>query len=216
MLYYEATKKQIETWLDIVNEEFSTLTNFNPINHIKTRIKTPESIIGKLKKKNLQIRYENIFKLNDIVGARIVCDFVDNVYEIVNKLQSNSNINIIEEKDYLKNPKESGYRGYHIIVQVPISIADVSKDINAEIQIRTTAMDFWATSEHKLNYKSKNEDNGHKEYWKDAANKVWDLDIYMNDLYRNEAIGQEKSKFPIGLINFNTIKRITSTLALEP
>ena len=101
MLYYEATKKQIEIWLDIINEEFNTLTNYNPINHIKTRIKTAESILGKLKKKNLEISYENIFKLDDIVGARIVCDFVDNIYEIVSKLKNNSNINIIGENRLL-------------------------------------------------------------------------------------------------------------------
>lgn len=216
MLYYEATKKQIEIWLDIINEEFNTLTNYNPINHIKTRIKTAESILGKLKKKNLEISYENIFKLDDIVGARIVCDFVDNIYEIVSKLKNNSNINIIGEKDYIVNPKESGYRGYHIIVKVPISIAGVSKDINAEIQIRTTAMDFWASSEHKLNYKLKSKDNTHKKYWKDAASKVWELDIFMNDLYRNETNQREKSKFPIELINLNTLRKITANLALEP
>ena len=185
ILFYETARKQLETHINTINNEFEVLEDYNPINHIKTRVKTIDSIIGKLKRKNLAITKENTEKLTDIVGARIIVDFLENVYEIADKIRNN-NFSIIEERDYIKNPKASGYRGYHIIVSIPVSIGGVLKNIKCEIQIRTSAMDFWATNEHKLNYKSKNDKSIHKEKWIDAARKVWDLDTTMNELYLEE------------------------------
>ena len=181
ILYYETAKKQLETYIEAINSEFNLLNDYNPINHIKTRIKTTQSIIGKLNRKGLGINIENVNKLNDIVGARIIVDFIENIFEIVDKIRSNDNLKIIEEKDYIKNPKPSGYRGYHIVVSLPISVSGIIKNINCEIQIRTNAMDFWSNNEHKLNYKSDN--NKYKNKWLDAAKKVWDLDTFMNELY---------------------------------
>ena len=181
ILYYETAKKQLETYIEAINSEFNLLNDYNPINHIKTRIKTTQSIIGKLNRKGLGINIENVNKLNDIVGARIIVDFIENIFEIVDKIRSNDNLKIIEEKDYIKNPKPSVYRGYHIVVSLPISVSGIIKNINCEIQIRTNAMDFWSNNEHKLNYKSDN--NKYKNKWLDAAKKVWDLDTFMNELY---------------------------------
>ena len=183
ILFYETAKKQLETYINTINNEFEVLEDYNPINYIKTRVKTVESIIGKLKRKKLPISKEGVAKLNDIVGARIIVDFIENIYELVEKIKQNGNITVIKEKDYVKNPKESGYRGYHIIVSIPISIRGTNKNINCEIQIRTTAMDFWATNEHKLNYKSKSHTKKYQEKWIAAAGKVWDLDTTMNELY---------------------------------
>lgn len=111
VLYYEAARKQLDTYITTIYREFEVIENYNPINHIKTRIKTFESIVGKLKRKNKSISKEHIEELTDIVGARIIVDFVDNIYEIISKIKDNKNIKIIEEKDYIKNPKVSGYRG---------------------------------------------------------------------------------------------------------
>lgn len=192
ILFYETAKKQLETYINTINNEFEVLEDYNPINHIKTRIKTAESIIDKLKRKKLPISKDSVEKLNDIVGARIIVDFIENIYELREKIKQNKNIIVINEKDYIKNPKESGYRGYHIIVSIPISIGGIIKNINCEIQIRTTAMDFWATNEHKLNYKSRNHTKKYKSKWKEAAVKVWDLDTAMNELYLEEKKNNKK------------------------
>ena len=153
LLYYEAAMKQLKTYLEILNTEISFLDIDNPINHVSTRIKSTESIILKLQRKNLPLTIESLNSLNDIVGARIVCDFLDNVYLVSDKLKNNKNIKIIEVKDYIKNPKNSGYRGIHLIIEIPVSIDGTLKNIRSEIQIRTVCMDSWASNEHKLNYK---------------------------------------------------------------
>lgn len=133
--------KQLKTYLEILNTEISFLDIDNPINQVSTRIKSTESIILKLQRKNLPLTIESLNSLNDIVGARIVCDFLDNVYLVSDKLKNNKNIKIIEVKDYIKNPKNSGYRGIHLIIEIPVSIDGTLKNIRSEIQIRTVCMD---------------------------------------------------------------------------
>lgn len=201
LLYYKAACNQLEIWLKSMNSEFDVLEGNNPINHIKTRVKTLESIIEKLKRKKLRITMENVSKLNDIVGARIVVDFIENVHEVLDKIKSNENIKVILEKDYIKRPKDSGYRGYHLIVAIPISIGGVTKEIHAEIQIRTTAMDFWATNEHKLNYKVKGKSSSYKEKWVDVAQKVWELDTSMNKLYLEEKNSFDSVDYKFKILN---------------
>lgn len=201
LLYYKAACNQLEIWLKSMNSEFDLLEGNNPINHIKTRVKTTESIVGKLKKKNLKITMENVSKLNDVVGARIVVDFIENVYEVLDKIKMNENIKVILEKDYIKKPKESGYRGYHLIVAIPISVSGVTKEIHAEIQIRTTAMDFWATNEHKLNYKVKGRSSSYKEKWIDVAKKVWELDTTINKLYLEERNNFDNTDYKFKILN---------------
>lgn len=185
-LYYNFALKKLETELNIINQEFSSFNETNPINHLKTRIKSITSIVEKLKSRNMEVNIENTFKLNDVVGARIVCNFVDDIYEVLAKIKTNGYLNIIEEKDYIKRPKPSGYRGYHLIIIIPITINNVKKDIKAEIQLRTTAMDFWASSEHKLNYKSTCMTNKDKKELKKSANEVWKIDLAMNKLAKKQ------------------------------
>ena len=210
MLYYETARKQLETYINTIYREFEVIENYNPINHIKTRIKTFESIVGKLKRKNQSISKENIEKLTDIVGARIIVDFVENIYEIVSKIKNNNNIKIIKEKDYIKNPKLSGYRGYHLIISMPISISGNTKDVYCEIQVRTTAMDFWATNEHKLNYKTKNQSLDYSEKWQDTAKKVWELDTSMNELYLEKKQQEVKYKNDSSFSIIKSIDKINS------
>ena len=154
MLMYNSALKEIETKIQIISDEFKMLYNYNPIEHIKTRIKSPESIVKKLKRKGYSITYNSLVQnLNDIAGVRIICSFIPDIYKMVEMFEKSTDINIIEKRDYIKNPKESGYSSYHLIVSVPVSFSSGIIDVKAEIQIRTIAMDFWASLEHKIKYK---------------------------------------------------------------
>ena len=154
MLMYNSALKEIETKVQIISDEFQMLYSYNPIEHIKTRIKSPESIVRKLKKRGYPITYNSLItNLNDVAGIRIICSFIPDIYKMVEMFDRSTDINIIEKKDYIKNPKESGYSSYHLIVSVPVSFASGIVDVKVEIQIRTIAMDFWASLEHKIKYK---------------------------------------------------------------
>ena len=154
MLMYNSALKEIETKIQIISDEFKMLYSYNPIEHIKTRIKSPESIVKKLKRKGYSITYNSLVQnLNDIAGVRIICSFIPDIYKMVEMFEKSTDINIIEKRDYIKNPKESGYSSYHLIVSVPVSFSSGIMDVKAEIQIRTIAMDFWASLEHKIKYK---------------------------------------------------------------
>ena len=151
---YEFGQKMLETELDILIKEFTKRRNYNPVEHIKSRIKSKKSIIIKLEKKNLEFTRKNIEEnISDIIGFRIVCTFVTDVYDIVKMIEDCKELRIIEKKNYIQNPKESGYSSYHLIVQVPVYLATGVKYIEAEIQIRTVTMDFWASFDHKIRYK---------------------------------------------------------------
>ena len=154
MLMYSSALKTLENKISVINNEFRINNSYNPIEHVKTRIKSPKSILGKLKKKGLEPTYENIVEnINDIAGMRIVCSFIPDIYTIVNIIENFDDIRIIERKDYVNKPKSSGYSSYHMIIEVPIQLSNGTKYVKAEIQIRTVAMDFWASLEHKINYK---------------------------------------------------------------
>lgn len=187
MLMYNSALKEIETKVSIISDEFQMLYKYNPIEHIKTRIKSPESIIKKLKKKGYPVTYNSLLtNLNDVAGIRIVCSFIPDIYKIVEMFDASKEINIIEKKDYIKNPKESGYSSYHLIASVPVSFASGIVDVKVEIQIRTIAMDFWASLEHKIKYKYPEElpKNISKEL-KNSARMVTKLDKKMSKLGRN-------------------------------
>lgn len=189
-LYYETALKKLESKLKVINDEFDILGN-NPIDYIKIRMKSLSSITDKLKRKKLDINANNTFILKDVVGARIICDFIDDVYKVIDKIKTEKDIVILEEKDYIRKPKESGYRGYHIIICIPITIDGIKKNINAEIQIRTKAMDFWASSEHKLNYKKLGLSLADKLELKKLADEVWNMDIIMNSLEKKVLINND-------------------------
>lgn len=153
-LIYNSALKEIGTKLEILNDEFQHVHMYNPIEHIKSRIKSPESIVKKLKKHGYESTIENMVKyVNDIAGIRVICSFTSDIYRIAEMLINQSDIKVISVKDYISCPKASGYKSYHIIVTVPVFLSDRIVDTKVEIQIRTVAMDFWASLEHKIHYK---------------------------------------------------------------
>lgn len=155
MIKYLSALKVLETQLQIINDDFKYLKKYNPIEHIKTRIKDSDSIIKKLSDDNLEFTLENIEKyINDIVGVRIVCAFKEDIYELIDIIRNSKTITIIKEKNFLDNPKISGYRSYHLIVEVPVELINGEELVKAEIQIRTMAQDLWASLDHKLRYKN--------------------------------------------------------------
>ncbi len=154
MLIYSAALRQIQTKLGILNDEFQHVHNYNPIEHIKGRIKSPDSIVKKLKRHGYESTLENMVKYcNDIAGIRIICDYTTDIYKIADMISNQSDIKVLAIKDYFSNPKPSGYKSYHMIVMVPVYLSDKIVDTKVEIQIRTIAMDFWASLEHKIQYK---------------------------------------------------------------
>lgn len=154
MLIYTSALKQIETKLEILNEEFQHTHCYNPIEHIKSRVKTSESIVKKLKKHGYESTLDNMVKyVNDIAGIRIICSFTSDIYRLADIIRNQQDIRVISVKDYIVRPKKSGYKSYHMIVTIPVYLSDRILDTKVEIQIRTVAMDFWASLEHKMNYK---------------------------------------------------------------
>ncbi len=155
ILLHNSALKEIGTKLEILNDEFQHIHQYNPIEHIKSRIKSPESIVRKLKKKGYDSSLENMVKyVNDIAGIRIICSFTSDIYRIANMLRKQNDIKVLSVKDYIESPKESGYKSYHMLVSIPIYLSDSVVDTKVEIQIRTIAMDFWASLEHQLRYKN--------------------------------------------------------------
>ena len=154
MFLYNAAMKEVGTKLEILNDEFQHVHKYNPIEHIKSRIKSPESIVKKLKRYGHETSIENMVKyVNDIAGVRLICSFTSDIYRLAGMIGNQSDLKVLSIKDYIKNPKESGYKSYHMLVSVPIFLSDSVVDTKVEIQIRTIAMDFWASLEHKIYYK---------------------------------------------------------------
>lgn len=155
MIKYISALKVLETQLEIINDDFKYIKKYNPIEHIKTRIKSADSILNKLYKDNLDFTLDNVEEyINDIVGVRIICAFESDVYELIEIIRNSNIIYVINEKDFINKPKKTGYRSYHLIVEVPVELINEKVMVKAEIQIRTLAMDLWASLEHKLKYKS--------------------------------------------------------------
>lgn len=154
MMMYECAIKEITTKLEILSKEFTVKRNRCPIEFISSRVKSPNSIVGKLERKNLDISVKNVAKyLDDIAGVRVICSFIDDIFDIADMLTQQDDIVLLECKNYIKNPKPNGYRSLHLIVEVPVFLSDRKQPMRVEIQIRTIAMDFWASLEHQLKYK---------------------------------------------------------------
>ena len=152
--YYKCAIMEVETKLNVLNEQFSLQYDRNPINSIQTRLKRLESIREKLKRGDFPLTVESIEEnLNDVAGVRVICSFPEDVYMIAEALLNQDDITLIEKKDYIKNPKPNGYRSLHLIVTVPIFLSDEKKLMKVEIQLRTIAMDSWASLEHQIRYK---------------------------------------------------------------
>ena len=187
-LIYNAALRQIETKMEILNDEFQHVHQYNPIEHIKSRIKTPESIVKKLKRHGYESTIENMVKyINDIAGIRIICSFTSDIYRIADMIRDQKDIRVLAIKDYITYPKASGYKSYHMIVSVPVYLSDRIVDTKVEIQIRTVAMDFWASLEHKIHYKFEGDAPEHiKSELIECSRMVSDLDARMLSL--NEEI----------------------------
>lgn len=155
MLLYESGIQEIKTKLDILKAESHLKGRTNPIDSIKSRIKTPRSIIKKLKRRGFPISLQSMMQnLNDIGGIRVICPFIEDIYIVADMLMRQDDLTLIERKDYIKNPKPNGYRSLHLILEVPIFLSDSTQPVRIELQLRTIAMDFWASLEHQLRYKS--------------------------------------------------------------
>lgn len=196
-LIYNAALRQMETKMEILNDEFQHVHQYNPIEHIKARIKTPESIVKKLKRNGYESTIENMVKyINDIAGIRIICSFTSDIYRIADMIREQKDIKVLAVKDYITYPKASGYKSYHMIVTVPVYLSDRIVDTKVEVQIRTVAMDFWASLEHKIHYKFEGDAPEHiRTELIECAKLVSDLDARMLSL--NEeilAISQTREK----------------------
>ena len=160
MFFYQSALKQLELQMNIIKEEFKIMYNYDLIDHIDTRIKEPKSIVKKMEKKKYKKTYYNLIeKINDIAGMRIVCTLKDDIFFIKDLVKQIPDIHILNEKDYVTSPKPSGYSSYHMIVEVPVKLSQKTIYVKCEIQIRTLAMDFWASFEHKVKYKTEQEVN---------------------------------------------------------
>lgn len=157
MFLYTAALKEIKTKIEILQEELKVFSDYEPIEYITTRIKKPETILEKLKRKNLALTYGNMFQeVNDIAGIRLVCNFKKDVYKLVEIIEGFQDVRILNRKDFMKKPKKSGYMSYHLILEVPVNFSSGIMYVKVEMQLRTLAMDFWASLEHKLKYKNPN------------------------------------------------------------
>ena len=190
MFLYDAALRQVSTKIDILNEEFAHVHKYNPIEHVKSRIKEPRSIVKKLKRHGREVTLENMLKyINDIAGVRIICSFTSDIYRIADMLARQKDLTVLELTDYLAKPKASGYRSYHMLVTVPVYLSDGVVDTKVEIQIRTIAQDFWASLEHKIYYKFEgNAPDFISKELQSCAHIVAELDDKMLSL--NEAIKQ--------------------------
>lgn len=154
MTYYSCALLEIETKFRVLNQQFSLEQEHNPIETIKTRLKSPESIFEKMRRRNLPLEVEAIEEnLNDVAGIRVICPFINDIYCLADCLLQQDDVTLIERKDYIKNPKENGYRSLHLIVETPIFLQNEKKMMKVEVQLRTIAMDFWASLEHRMRYK---------------------------------------------------------------
>ncbi len=184
MTYYKCAIREIETKFDVLDDEYSLQNDRNPISGIKTRLKSISSIAEKLKRKHQPWTVESVeANLNDVAGVRVVCSFVQDVYTLAEALLKQDDITLIEKKDYIKHPKENGYRSLHLIVEVPIFLEKEKRPMRVEIQLRTIAMDCWASLEHQLRYKKGVEFNDEmQDALLECAKHSMELDTQMDQL----------------------------------
>ena len=193
MMMYNCAILEIRTKLDVLSTEF-TVKSRNPIEFIKTRIKKPKSILEKLQRKGFELSVESMQKnLHDIAGVRVVCSFVEDIYEVARMLTRQDDIKVVEVEDYIKNPKPNGYRSLHMIIEVPVFLSDCKRYMKVEIQIRTIAMDFWASLEHEIRYKKvQNVGDDIVDELKECADVIYQTDIHMQNIKKRLALLKEE------------------------
>ena len=196
MAYYRCAIMEVETKFNVLNEEFSLEYDRNPIETIKTRLKSTESIIKKLVRRNFPLTVDSIeANLNDIAGVRVVCSFLEDIYLLADCLLQQDDVKLIQVKDYIKNPKPNGYRSLHLIIEIPIFLKDEKKDMRVEVQLRTIAMDFWASLDHKLSYKkdiTEEEAKLLRQELLECAQISADLDVRMGEI-KNRIVNKENT-----------------------
>lgn len=188
MLMYRCAIKEVETKLEVLNDEFMTSKKRNPIDSIRSRIKSPESILEKLKRKGYDISLQSIMdNLNDVAGIRVVCPFISDIYDVAQMLVSQDDIEVMEVKDYIKNPKPNGYRSLHYVVIIPIFLSSGKEYMKVEVQIRTIAMNFWASLEHQMHYKKFESDDMPDIVGQltECAQNIYDTDVRMQEIRDN-------------------------------
>jgi len=207
MSYYHCAMMEIETKFNVLSEDLSFREDRNPIESIRTRLKTPESILDKLGRKCLFLSIDSIENhIYDIAGVRVICTFESDIYRLADAFLRQDDITLIREKDYIQHPKENGYRSLHLIVAVPIFLHDEKKSINVEVQFRTLAMDLWASTEHKIRYKQAlSVDEADTRALKDCADLCSSLDRQLEAIYHHRL--RTKASVPDGG-SFHVVQKI--------
>ncbi|MBQ3584960.1 MAG: GTP pyrophosphokinase family protein [Lachnospiraceae bacterium] len=193
MCWYGCAIREVRTKLEVLNDEFQSTTARNPIDNIKSRIKKPLSIYEKLQRRGFPVTMDSILtNMHDVAGIRVICPFIDDIYTVADMLIAQDDITLIQRKDYIKNPKENGYRSLHLVVEVPIFLSTGKQMIKVEVQIRTIAMNFWASLEHQIHYKKSQEDvEDVVSQLTDCANVIYETDMKMQEIRKQlEAEGK--------------------------
>ena len=192
---YDSAVRLLKLKFEVLNNEFKVLYERNPIHHIDSRLKSPESMIAKLKKKGCEISIDSARKnVNDIAGVRVVCNYIDDVYSVAEMLMRQTDLEIVKVQDYIKTPNYNGYRSLHLDIKVPVYLSDRTEYVVAEVQIRTIAMDFWASLEHDIRYKADKSKLpvGINEEMLECSDKIADIDRQMQDMYKRIKAAEEK------------------------
>ncbi|WP_343210283.1 GTP pyrophosphokinase family protein [Anaerolentibacter hominis] len=186
MMLYECAIKEVRTKLEILNIEFQANHKRNPIDTIKSRVKNPMSIFEKMVRKGYELSLESIrLNLHDVAGIRVICPFIDDIYFVAKMLSSQDDLKIKEWEDYIRKPKENGYRSLHMIVEVPVYLSDRKQPVQVEVQIRTIAMNFWASLEHQIHYKKFDDDRSASpiiQELKECADTIFETDTRMQEI----------------------------------
>lgn len=185
MMMYSCAIKEVRTKLEVLNDEFQVKSQRNPISTIKSRIKEPMSIFEKANRKGYELTFESIREnMNDIAGIRVICPFLEDIYSVAEMLTNQDDIRMIQIKDYIQHPKDNGYRSLHIVVEVPIFLSDRKEYMKVEVQIRTIAMDFWASLEHQIHYKKSIGENDSRivQELKECADTIFQTDRKMENI----------------------------------
>lgn len=183
---YESAIREVKTKLEILDSEFKTKYDYNPIHHIEDRLKSPQSMMEKLQRKGMTFSTENVrATLHDIAGVRVICNYIEDIYSVAEFLTRQDDVTLIKTKDYIKDPKPNGYRSLHLVIETPVFLSDRKELVHVEVQIRTIAMDFWASLEHQLKYKTDSEVSAElAQQLKDCAETIAATDLKMQSIYQ--------------------------------
>lgn len=183
---YESAIREVKTKLEILDSEFRTKFSYNPIHHIEDRLKSPQSIMEKLRRKGVPFNVDAArTNLNDIAGVRVICNYIEDIYTVADLLTAQDDVKLVSRKDYIKDPKPNGYRSLHLVIETPVYLSDKKEQVHVEVQIRTIAMDFWASLEHELKYKTDTEVSADLAVQlKECAETIAATDVKMQQIYK--------------------------------